>query len=565
MYLFEFGAYVISAPKWIPLFLTALTAIISTGFSFYRNHVEVQKDPFPWAGLSAWFALSLWILAFQVNVISYGSQVSWAGDWFEHYERSIFFMNQLPVSTTFLEGMFFLPARGPLFNANAGLIMSGLGHEFWVYQCISTTLNAFPVIIMGLLIKEVSGWSKNKAFFSSAIFLGLAPFSFQQLLYTWTKFFAVGFILSGIYFYIRGCKERKFHLVGLSFLIFSLGILAHYMVLVPMLFFVLHFLWTSFLSPKIFKVPALYLFVLSPLILATWFGFLFLKFGVNESLNANTAIGKEYAENYYKNEGKEQPAHLHLFLGNMLTSIFPNDWRHNWKGLGRAFIARVESWDFGPKEFSPEYKLVNEVNKRRLDIVNNQNALVGNLGFAGSGGLIIALMVLILRRNTPAHSSRENGLEPHIRFWLLFVLIGIPLNILPIPIYGSAGWAYAHLQVYVCLAALWILSTLNTLLPEIRYLLFGTFIFDSVRSNYNWVILHARPLVFNWSDDLELLITGPQGLNDQYVRNYLLKVHQESIFLYDIYMDDRLPVITFYVLSAVTLLAISFAKPRSPL
>lgn len=562
MYLLEFGAYLISAPKWIPFAIIFLGALASAIFLYSRARTDPDKSSFPWEGLAIWLALSLWILAFQMNVLNYGAQITWYGDWFEHYERSIFFMDQLPASTTFLEGKFSLPARGPLFNANAGLLMSGLGHDFWVYQCISTTLNAFPVIIMGLLIKEVTSWSKNKALVSSAFFLGLAPFSVQQLTYTWTKFFAVGFILSGVYFYIRGCREKKFHLVGLSFLTFSLGILAHYMVLVPMLFFVGHFLYTSFLHPKIFKVPVIYLFALSPLLLSTWFGFSFLTFGVNKTLNANTAIGKEYSENFYETKGRTL-THTDIFLGNMLTSILPDDWRRNWKGLGRSFFDKGESWPFGPKEFPPEYKLVTEVNKKRLDIVNNQNNLVGNLGFAGSGGLIVALMVLILRRNTPAYSLRKNGLEPRIRFWLLFVFIGIPLNILPVPIYSPTGWAYAHLQVYVCLAALWILSILNVLSSKAKYLLLGAFIFNSVRSNYSWVLLHARPFEVTKLINGELLITGSQGLNHQYVNNLLLKAKELPVFLFDQYGNHIMAMSAFCILSAIGLLVSVATKGRS--
>ena len=53
----------------------------------------------------------------------------WWGDWYEHYRRAVFFLDQLPPGTKFTCGMWSLPVRGPPFNTAAALLMflSGRG------------------------------------------------------------------------------------------------------------------------------------------------------------------------------------------------------------------------------------------------------------------------------------------------------------------------------------------------------------------------------------------------------------------------------------------------------
>jgi hypothetical protein len=569
MYFLEFGAYVFSAPKWLPLLLLFLGTIISVGYLF-RGRCSDSYPPIPWEGLAAWLALSLWIMAFQVNTLNFGTQIGWYGDWFEHYERSIFFMDQLPLSTTFLENLFSLPARGPLFNSIAGLLMSGLGREFWIFQTIATVLNAFPVLAMGLLIRDIVGWKQNRALFASAIIFGCAPFAVQQIVFTWTKFFAVGFILSGIHLYLVGYREKRSDIIGLSFLVFSFGILAHYMVLVPMMFFLGHFLYASIKDFRIFKAQIFHLGVLVPLILSSWFLFLIVTFGVKGTLHANTAIGKEYTEIYNKKIG-HNPSSLVVFKGNMLSSFFPYSWRRSWKGLGGTGPVLNKPWIYAPSTFSEEEKKINEVTEQRCDIVNNQSSLMGNLGFAGGVGLIIALWVLaqnklktrIGNKDTPSDAIHRNNLQPSLGFWAIFVLLGIPLNILPLPIYMVQGAAYAHLQVYICLAIIWILWTFNKLSRGIKCLLTGIFLLESGYTNYISLLLHSRPFESMLSKGMDLILSSPEGLNPQYVNNFLLKSRMSTVFLFDIYQNHTLATSVLYAFFSLTLLSFVFIKTKN--
>ena len=151
MYLLGFGAYLMKIHHSIPFWILIGICLSSLVYGLIANPKDNNNARTSWSGLAAWIALAVWIGAIQIVVVVYGA-VYWSGDWYEHYERSLFYLDQLPPETRFLGGLWSLPARGPLFNVNAGLLMGGLGREFWVYQSISTVFNTFPIIAFALLI-----------------------------------------------------------------------------------------------------------------------------------------------------------------------------------------------------------------------------------------------------------------------------------------------------------------------------------------------------------------------------------------------------------------------------
>ena len=53
------------------------------------------------AAMLAFLALVFWLLLFLLLVRNY-SGARWWGDWYEHYERALFFSEHKPADTTFL-------------------------------------------------------------------------------------------------------------------------------------------------------------------------------------------------------------------------------------------------------------------------------------------------------------------------------------------------------------------------------------------------------------------------------------------------------------------------------
>src|SRR6476661_5515368 len=207
MYLLAFGAYVASVPQWVALAVLVAAAFVSAADGV-RRRVAGRAEPLPVDGVTAWLSLAIWIVGLQSRVAVYGGG-TWFGDWHEHYERALFFLDHLPANTKFLYEMWSVPARGPMFNASAALLMAGFGRAFADYQCIATVLNTFPVLPMALLLRDMGRLSQRAALVWSVVLFGIAPFAVQQEMYTWTKFFTVGFILGGIHLYRTGLHENR--------------------------------------------------------------------------------------------------------------------------------------------------------------------------------------------------------------------------------------------------------------------------------------------------------------------------------------------------------------------
>ena len=531
MYLVEFGAYLFSAPQWLPLSLLLASSLASACYAHMRSK-KYPEESFPWDGIATWGGLAVWIMGMQSRIVVYGA-VYWFGDWYEHYERAVFFLDHLPPETRFLQGYWPLAARGPAFNASAALLMNLFGREFWVYQTVATVLNTFPVLPMALLIRDMARIRQVPALLWSALLFGIAPFAVQQETFTWTKFFAVGFILGGIHLYRLGLTRNKPWLVGLSFGAFATGILAHYMALTFALFFMFHFAYFAFKKGRLRQVviPGMACSAL----LATWFFYLIVTFGLQATLAANTTLG-EYVKTtpwgYY-------PWHK-AFMGNMITTIIPYSWRHDITGIGQAprilqFDARV-----GP-QLTPSYSELNRKTEWLADLANNPSSLLGSLGWAGGVGVFITAVLWSRKRRKgssglPTESpSDHDPPAPELGwlFWLIFFVLGIPLNVLSIRAYDPLGLAHVHLQPFVCLTAVLLLRRLRDLAVLPKLFLCGIFLIESALTTGALITLQGRQVPLVLQPDGTLLVLEKIGLSVNYVSNYILKLRNNSVLLSD--------------------------------
>ncbi len=301
-------------------------------------------------------------MAIQFHIVVYGAQFGWAGDWWEHYERSLFFLKQLSPETLFLNNLWTLPARGPLFNSVAGLLMGALGESFWVYQILATVLNSFCVLPVALLLKKISKLDTAWSLIISVMVFALAPFALQQIIYPWTKMFSTGFILTGIYFYIVGLEKGKNSFFAGSFLFFSLGILAHYMAVLFAIFFMVHFIFLQFKQQRILRglMPSL---LASFFVLSTWFFYLIPTFGIKETLLANNTLGNIYTTPA-KKKSWLQLSHHQVFWGNTVSTFIPFSFRHDWErpgwppALGWSPDLTTLGWSHQPKDLTNEERML---------------------------------------------------------------------------------------------------------------------------------------------------------------------------------------------------------------
>jgi len=563
MYLLEIAAYLLSAPQWVPVALCLVLSAVSLA-EIIRSHRKRQDGAvFPWAGLAAWAALGLWILAFQFLIVVYGA-VFWFGDWLEHYERSQFFLKQLPATTTFLMDLWTLPARGPLFNAAAGLLMGILGDGFHVYQIVATVLNTFPVLPMALLLRDFGKLRERTALVIAVILFGLAPFAVQSETYTWTKFLTLGFILCGIHLHLYGLSRDRLYLACLSIPVFAAGLLVHYLTLLFAAFFVPHLLFSA-LARRWSWRPVLCGLLGAAVLAASWFGFTFATFGIRGTLEANSTLGTRYVERSVAQGSAPLPWRT-AFAGNLVTTALPYSWRHGLVGPGHAPRVAQVSLRRGGATAPPAER--DRFKEWLFDVATNPCSIPGSMGWAGALCFLICLVRTVRGRQDsrlPDAGGPDAGPPlplPGRRFWLAFCVIGIPLNILPARVYDMQGVAHHNLQPFVCLAAVWFVHELGSSSTVMKVILTVVFAAESLLGSAALVFLQMREVPVKLSPDGRPMATESVFINMRYVENYVLKLRAGAVFLSDRLGSSMVPACIAGGTAIVLLLLLSTIPDR---
>jgi hypothetical protein len=188
-------------------------------------HCPFTRSMIGWCGM-----LVLWCLAFQAAspIYAYGD---WFGDWYEHYERLLFFVERRPIDTVFL-GRYSLTARPPMQNVCQAVVATVAGTSFAVFQISATFLAVLSSLPVFLLIRRLARGAGPPV----AVAAGLLAFNWPFVVhatFTWTKALSAGYVLLAIAFYLRGTTVRQ----TFAFIMLAAGVLVHYssaVVLVPL-------------------------------------------------------------------------------------------------------------------------------------------------------------------------------------------------------------------------------------------------------------------------------------------------------------------------------------------
>jgi len=218
----------------------------------------------------------------------------WYADWYEHYERTLFFMNEFPPNLSF-QGGYHLTARPPLMNVVMAFPLKVLGAEFWRYQVACVLLNSFVYFPLASITRR-HGWL--------TLLLAANLYVFQNCTYTWTKLLAAFYVLTGLISYYQ--NRRTLAAASLA-----AGVLTHYMAAPYFLVTALH----ALTKPKQALKPALAaLLVLSP-----WLLFAIANFGLQQTLSSNTTSGS------FRSQTLKQNAQM--VTGNLINTLVPHQLR----------------------------------------------------------------------------------------------------------------------------------------------------------------------------------------------------------------------------------------------
>jgi hypothetical protein len=321
--------------------------------------------------------------------------------------------------------------------------------------------------------------------------------------------------------------------------LFTAGILAHYLVIVFIVFFAIHFLYVAIQRGWQWQAIA-YPAAACTVLIATWGIYLLPTFGLQATVTANSTVSMFPVP--YR-------AHASHFLSNLIATTVPYSWRLGWEGRGKA--PRIEQRDL---RLSPMLGPTNaELNTRTewfSALANNDSSLFGMLGIAGMIGVGTATVRAIRqpKQRWPILMARGDvaAAGPGWKFWLIFFAIGIPLNILAFPDYYPVGVASVTLAPYALLTAVLLFRMLGDLSKWFSGALVAVFLAESalitgaimhLQERQVPMILSAQPVEPERTP--QVMLTANLGLNKIYVDNYILKLNTKAVF-----MSDRLGDLT---------------------
>ena len=473
-----------------------------------------------------WFAVwSIGVLAILSLIRGYSGGL-WYGDWFEHFERSRFFLGGHDPGELFLGSL--LPARPPLVNVLGAHALAIAGDRFTVYQ-LTTTLLCLPIFFPALLLARrlalARGPSPAGRFRPAvlAAFVLASPFVMQNATYCWTKLPAAFFVLAGLAFYLRGVRGDRVCL-PLAFLSFAGGMASHYSAVPYALVPALHYLVSALRRPpdgtarrppdsttrplpgraerwrEAGLAVAAVLIVLGP-----WVAYLLRVYGPGPALAANsTAIAFD----------EHGGGTIAVTLDNLAATMLPRVPRHagegppppgfSWAGLrDSSFIAYQQTLPFALGALGPALLIYAWVTRRRTP---------ARAAVAGSDARLLAALVL------PAG------------------LLAVPLHTPP----AAHGLAHVVLQPVVLLGIIYLAACYDAWARPVRLIVAAGLIFDTLLGIGLHVLFQSLPRGVRPQGIAALFLSG--GPLGSAADNATLQFGHHAVFLGSALRGLRIPL-----------------------
>ena len=265
-------------------------------------------------GALAGFGVLLVWTVLLLGIARHYSGGGWTGDWIEHFQRSLFWLNHLPTDTV-IGFIYRLPARPPMMNLLTCTFMAQAGENFEVFQLASAMLNLlifFPCLLLARAISRRGG-----ALWPMVVILMACPMVAQNVTYTWTKTLGAFYVLLAAWFYLAAIRKGEMSRMVAAALAISAGVLVHYSVGVFLVILVLHYLlmvwWRRANRWRELAVCA----CCSMVLLGTWLAWSAANYGwtTASSSAAVTSLASDNAGSAAKS------------LGNLVDSLIPHPLR----------------------------------------------------------------------------------------------------------------------------------------------------------------------------------------------------------------------------------------------
>jgi len=323
VFLAEFALYVFDLPggcRW------AITAGSVACMVFRRRTLlRLLARPLVRMQLAGLLLVLGHVVLLQAAIRSY-SGMRWAGDWYEHFERTMFFIERPdPRAARFLvpllgaDSAYALTARPPFMNVLAAHAIALGRPSFAAFQLAFTWLNALaclPALALAGRSAALLGRRPESGTLAAAAALTLLPAFAQNATFGWTKLLATFFVLAAVLLLARRDAVGSRSRLALAGGMLGAGVAVHYSAAVYAVVLgiavVVAAAWRdpshvrgsigdriarACIAAAAFGLPQL-------AVLLPWLGFAVATFGLRGTLETNTAVtdaaGMTLAENLWK-------------------------------------------------------------------------------------------------------------------------------------------------------------------------------------------------------------------------------------------------------------------------
>jgi hypothetical protein len=473
-YLVAFALYLLKAPAgWFGLWAAAGLA---AAVLWRREWRAFGRDAEVRACLGPWAVVTTWMLG-ALALIRHYSGGAWAGDWIEHHQRALFFLKHWPLNVSFLT-LYPLPARPPLANLVVGGLMALTAKDYAHFQLGNLLFNCLAFLPAVALVRHFT--KARTAPWLLALVWMLNPMMLQNATFAWTKQSTAFFVLTGLWFFLRGRQTGAIGRDHLAFLALATGVLCHYsagpyLVATALLYLVLERRNLAQVAGwrRLAVVAAG-----GAVLLTTWLAWSLGHYGLHRTLLSNTTA-TDFAGG---------GAWLHGFFGNVFFTLVPQPpWRlDDWMIFGST----------DPIAIARDY----------FFMIYQANFL-----WAIGSGAWLAVLWLAVDAWRGRDANRGPGVSPST--WIGWALVVFMLSMASHP---PDQWGVAHvcLQPLVMLALVLLAVRFDRLPPLLRRALVITTLVDFLLGSVLHLAVEHRDYRPAWLPDRPLAqVAADQNIN----------------------------------------------------
>jgi hypothetical protein len=503
VYLASFAIFAARIPNdwhWLTTIVGALITIY-----FARELRRLMQHRAVRASAIALGVLLAWSMLLNCLIRHY-SGGNWSWDWFEHYQRTQFFLRRFPLDYRFIE-IYSLPARPPMMNVICAYALAHTGDSFAAYQLISIILSALAFLPCCLFLHR---WRLRGGIALLAAAFMVSPVFMENVLFPWPKFLCAFYCLLAMHFYLRGWMKNSSRYFIAAFTSFAAALLVHYSAGPWVLLVTLHYLFRIVpRKPAPFR-RIVTTALLPAILLSTWIGWSMHTYGLHTTLASNTTVTDSEKMTAAGNSAK--------VASNLYRTLLPHPAYISFGYISATFRqpSRLGFWrDYFFCLYQPNYIL--------------------------SMGIVGGVLVLILLWRELSPSSRST---PQRAFWRYFIP---SVAFLGVAVHGSAAfWGAAHicLTPLTLLGITFLIAKFPRLPMWVRALAVVGWAIDFVFGVLFQIVAESRVFnIIHLSSTDDHVIKDAYSLTNTSIGQYDLKITQNLTFIGDYFANVQTPIL----------------------